>query len=119
MALLFVPATLFLVVREWQYSAVFAHASLGTNLLLLSTGVVTAIPLLLFAGAAQRIPLTTIGLLQYIAPTLQFLLGIFLYHEAFSTSRLLGFSIIWLALLIYTTDNARHYRDSRLLPRSG
>lgn len=119
MALLFIPATLFLVLQEWQHSAVFAHASLGTNLLLLSTGVVTAIPLLLFAGAAQRIPLTTIGLLQYIAPTLQFLLGIFLYHEAFSISRLLGFSIIWLALLIYTTDNARHYRDSRPLPRSG
>lgn len=119
MAVLFIPATLFLISREGQHSAVFAHTSFSTNLLLLGTGVITAIPLLLFAGAAQRLPLTTVGLLQYIAPSLQFALGLFLYHEAFSPTRLLGFSVIWLALLIYTIDNARHYRKTRALRQHG
>ncbi len=116
MAVLFLPATAYLIILEGQRSAVFAHTTPLNNILLISTGVITAIPLLLFAAAAHRIPLSTVGLLQYIAPTLQFLLGVFLYHERFDHTRLLGFSIIWLALIIYTSDNVRHYRLDRPQP---
>ncbi len=66
---------------------------------------VTAIPLLLFATAAKNIPLSTLGLLQYIAPTLQFFVGVLMYGEEFSQGRLVGFSIIWLALLIFSLSS--------------
>jgi chloramphenicol-sensitive protein RarD len=72
---------------------------------LIGTGAVTSIPLLMFASAARQIPLTMIGILQYIAPTLQFLIGVFLYHEPFDQSRLIGFSLVWLALIIFWVEN--------------
>jgi chloramphenicol-sensitive protein RarD len=75
-----------------------------TQAFVLSAGVVTAVPLLLFAYGAQRIKLTTLGLLQYLAPTVQFLIGIVVYHEAFDTARLQAFSLIWIGLLIYSAD---------------
>ncbi|MEF3273866.1 MAG: EamA family transporter RarD [Chloroflexus sp.] len=81
--------------------------------LLISTGVITAAPLLFFGSATRRIPLTTIGILQYLAPTLQLLLGVLVYDEPFSTAQLLGFSAIWVALAVYTTDSlltARRYQ---------
>ncbi|MGQ0835705.1 MAG: EamA family transporter RarD [Gammaproteobacteria bacterium] len=77
----------------------------GHVALLTSTGIVTAVPLLCFAGAANRIPLSTIGLLQYIAPTLQFLIGVLVFHEAMPTIRWLGFSLVWLALVILTAES--------------
>ena len=70
----------------------------------LSAGVVTAIPLILFAYGAQRIRLTTLGLLQYIGPSIQFLLGVFLFHEEFDHTRLHSFILIWAGLVIYTAD---------------
>jgi chloramphenicol-sensitive protein RarD len=78
--------------------------------LLVGTGLVTGIPLLLFGAAAKRITLTNLGLLQYIAPTMQFLLGLFVYDEPFNRSQLLGFVFIWLALIIYTLEGVRHSR---------
>lgn len=69
------------------------------------TGLVTVVPLLTFAYAARKIPYSTLGFIQYIAPTLQFLLGLFLYNEEFNVERFIGFSFIWLALFIYTLDN--------------
>jgi chloramphenicol-sensitive protein RarD len=72
---------------------------------LIGTGAVTSIPLLMFASAARQIPLTMIGVLQYIAPTIQFLIGVFLYHEPFDQSRLIGFSLVWLALIIFWVEN--------------
>ena len=89
------------------------HHDPGLWLLLISTGVVTAAPLLFFGAATQRIPLTTIGILQYLAPTLQLLLGVLVYNEPFSTVQLIGFSAIWTALVIYTGDSilaARRYQ---------
>ena len=65
----------------------------------------TAVPLLCFAAGARRIKLATIGILQYIAPTLQFLIGVFIYHEPFTLDRLVGFSFIWLALVVYSGEN--------------
>lgn len=64
-------------------------------------GLVTTVPLLMFASAAQRIPLSLVGVLQYIAPTLQFLLGVLVYKEPFTPTQLLGFGIVWVALIIF------------------
>jgi chloramphenicol-sensitive protein RarD len=83
---------------------VLAHAGPGTNLLLLLGGPLTAIPLVLFAYGARRIPYSTVGLLQYIGPTLQLLLGVFVFHEPFHGPRVVGFSLIWTALAIYAAD---------------
>jgi chloramphenicol-sensitive protein RarD len=71
---------------------------------LLFAGPLTAIPLLLFAAGARRIPMATLGLLQYISPSIQFMLGVWLYHEPLQASRLLGFALIWTALLIYSVE---------------
>jgi chloramphenicol-sensitive protein RarD len=103
-------ALLYLGWLQMQGTAAFGHVDWATNLWLIGAGVVTAVPLLFFAAAAQRIPLSTIGILQYIAPTIQFLIGIFVYHEAFDRTRLIGFSLIWLALGIYTVDGVHRQR---------
>jgi chloramphenicol-sensitive protein RarD len=79
-------------------------------LLLASAGVVTAVPLLLFGAAANRIPLTTLGVLQYLAPTLQLLVGLAVRHEPFGPARLVGFVLVWVALVVFTTDLVRHHR---------
>jgi chloramphenicol-sensitive protein RarD len=100
--ILFLPALVYLLVVEAQGAGAFLHTGAGVSVLLAISGVVTAIPLLLFATAAQNIPLSTLGLLQYIAPTLQFFVGVLLYGEEFSQAKLVGFGIIWLALLIYS-----------------
>jgi chloramphenicol-sensitive protein RarD len=84
-------------------------------LLLLSSGVVTAVPLLLFGAAATRIPLVTLGVLQYLAPTLQLLVGVAVRHEPFGAARLLGFGLVWLALAVFTTDLVRHHRRVRVV----
>jgi len=83
------------------------HASTSTQLLLLSTGVVTAAPLLLFTSAARRLPLSTVGFLQYLAPTTQFVLALALYHEPFNRHQLIAFGFIWLGLIAFSIDLAR------------
>ena len=83
------------------------------QVLLFSAGLATAIPLLCFGGAATRIPLTTLGLLQYIAPTLQFLLGITVGGEPMTTGRWLGFAVIWVALTLFSFDSWRDWRTAR------
>ena len=85
----------------------FPAADLPTNLWIIALGPVTAVPLLLFAAAARRLSMTTLGLMQYIGPTIQFAVGVWLFHEPFSTARLIGFGFIWLALLVYTADGLR------------
>jgi len=86
-----------------------SNATIGV--LLVGSGVVTAIPLILFAAAAQRVPLSMLGLLQYIAPTLQFLIGVFILKEPFSVSSLIGYAIIWLALLLYSLEGVWQRRS--------
>ncbi len=105
----------YLLFLEGQGTGTFGHTDLRTNLLLALTGAVTAIPLLLFAAATRRIPLTTIGILQYIAPTLQFLIGVLVYGEPFGADRVVGFSIIWTALLIYTAEGMMVRRKRAIL----
>jgi chloramphenicol-sensitive protein RarD len=85
--------------------------------LLACAGVVTAVPLLLFAYAAQRIPLSLIGLTQYLAPTMQFLLGVFYFKEAMSTGRWIGFTLVWVALMIISVQAVSAMRRSRRLHR--
>lgn len=102
--ILFLPALAYLLFAEWTGQGAFLHVDATANLLLVGAGLVTIIPLLLFSSATQRIPLTMIGVLQYITPTLQFLLGIFAYHEAFSLAQALGFGLVWIALLLFSVE---------------
>jgi chloramphenicol-sensitive protein RarD len=88
----------------------FASDGTGHALLLASTGIVTAVPLIAFGGAAIRVSMVTLGLLQYLAPTLQFALGVFWYHEAMPPGRWLGFALVWVALALFTLEAARHHR---------
>lgn len=83
----------------------------GHTALLVLTGVVTAVPLLFFGAAAIRVPLTTLGLLQYLAPVIQFLLGVTLLGEQMSPMRWVGFGLVWVALAIFTVESARHHRN--------
>ena len=78
--------------------------------LLISTGLITAVPLLCFGAAAIRVSMTTLGLLQYLAPILQFAIGVTLLHEHMSPMRWIGFSLVWLALVIFTFEAVRHRR---------
>lgn len=82
----------------------FADASAGLKGLLMFTGPLTAIPLLLFAAGARRIPMTVLGMLQYLGPTLQLLLGVWLYHEPFAGARAQGFVIIWCACAVFSAE---------------
>lgn len=102
--LLFPLALAYLAVLTLQGRNGFASAPLSLQLLLAAAGPITAIPLLLFAAGARRIPLSVLGLLQYIGPTLQLLLGVWLYHEPFGGSRMFGFALIWGALAVYSLE---------------
>lgn len=81
--------------------------------LLIGTGIVTAVPLLLFSVAAKRLKLTTVGLMQYLAPTIQMVLAIYIYDEPFDSSRLVAFALIWLGLIVYSVDGLRGRRKAR------
>ena len=99
--LLFVPALVVLGFAQVNGTGAFLHTGAASDFLLVGAGVVTTIPLLMFASAAKRIPLTMIGVLQYLAPTIQFLIGVFVYQEPFDHTRLIGFSLVWLALILF------------------
>jgi chloramphenicol-sensitive protein RarD len=98
-------SALFLLLPESGSSHAFVNAGINTSLLLIAAGPVTAIPLLLFAYGARRIPLSLVGILQYIGPTIQLLLGIYLYNEAFSSTKLIGYGLIWCALGLYSIES--------------
>jgi chloramphenicol-sensitive protein RarD len=110
--LLFVPALAYLVFLEATGSAMFTHVSTGKDLLLAAGGVITAVPLLCFAAAANRIPLTMLGILQYLAPGLQFLCGVVVYGEAMPPSRWIGFALVWAGLAVFTVASMVNYHRS-------
>lgn len=103
------PNLIYFLLLEHQGRAQFGQ-SLGFSLLLVGAGVVTVVPLLLFNGATTRLPLSITGLLQYITPTIMFLVGTFINHEAMSAGRILGFSFIWLALFFLSIDLVKSNR---------
>jgi chloramphenicol-sensitive protein RarD len=111
-AVIALPALGFLVALEVRGEGQLGHSGAGHGLLLASAGVVTAVPLIFFAAAARRVPLSVLGLLQYLTPVLQFLLGVLLYDEPMPASRLVGFTLIWAALALLTFDSLRHRRRS-------
>src|SRR5690349_8966370 len=103
--IVFPMALIYLAFVGSNGTGAFLHEGAGIDLLLIGAGVVTTIPLLMFASAARQIPLTVVGLLQYIAPTMQFLIGVFLYKEPFDHAQLIGFGIVWVALIIFWVEN--------------
>ena len=115
-SLLLTPAAL-LALGFWaaQGSGRFPAPDALTNLWLVAFGPITAVPLLLFAAGARRLPLTTLGLLQYIGPTIQFAIGVWVFREPFTATRLVGFGCIWLALLLYSADGWRSARRAAVV----
>ena len=103
-AVLFVPALMGLIWIDMQEQGTLLRHGAGIDVLLLLSGPITAVPLLMFASAAKRIPLSMLGVLQYIAPTGQFLVGVYVYGEPFPTYKLIGFAIIWTALALFWVE---------------
>lgn len=112
-AVLALPALAYLGWLTARGDATFGHVSVGHTVLLVAAGAATAIPLLLFAGAANRLPLTGLGMLQYLAPILQLGCGVLIFHEPMPPARLAGFALVWAALIVFTVDALRHSRRTR------
>jgi chloramphenicol-sensitive protein RarD len=112
--LLFPFAAVYLASLAAEGHNAFLAAPASTQWLLVAAGPITAIPLLLFAAGARRIPLSLLGLLQYIGPTLQLIIGVWLYGESFSGGRAAGFAVIWSALAVYSLEGLWQARSNRL-----
>jgi chloramphenicol-sensitive protein RarD len=110
-AVLALPALGYLGWLVWRTESTFTAISPGHTALLVAAGAVTAIPLLFFAGAANRIPLSGLGMLQYITPMLQLGCGVLIFHEPMPPARLAGFALVWVALTMFTVDGIRHARS--------
>lgn len=117
-AFLAIPMLIYLFLLDRAGQGSFGHASWQLNTLLVFAGVVTALPLLLFSLSARTVSLTLLGILQYVAPTIQFIIGIVLYHEPFSQSQLFGFSFIWAALALFTFESTMERRRMQLSLRT-
>jgi chloramphenicol-sensitive protein RarD len=107
LSLIFIPAVIFLVIKGMDGTGAMGNQGWKIDVFLVLAGLVTAMPMFLFRYAAVRIRLIALGVAQYIAPTFQFLIGVFLYHEAFSSVHLVSFGCIWVALAIYTVGQIR------------
>lgn len=103
-----VAAVILVLVSTIGTGITFATDGVGHALLIVSVGVVTAVPLLLFAGAARRVSMVTLGLVQYLSPVLQFLFGVFIMGEPMPTARWIGFGLVWVSLVVITVDMVRH-----------
>lgn len=112
-AFLALPAIGYLVYLQLDGRLTFGHLGVGHSLLLMSSGLVTAIPLLFFAAASTRVPLSTLGLVQYVAPTAQFLLGVAYFGERMPPARWAGFALVWLALMVMSGYGLSAGRRSR------
>lgn len=110
---LLLPALGFLLWLESQGDGQLGHSGVGPGLLLASAGIATAVPLLFFAASARRVPLSLLGMMQYLAPVLQFLTGVLVYDEPMPASRLAGFALVWGALVLLSLDGLRNHRRVR------
>jgi chloramphenicol-sensitive protein RarD len=113
--ILIVPALGFLLYSEFTGTGAFMHTSPLLDVMLVGAGLVTVVPLLMFASAVQRIPLTMIGVLQYVNPTMQFLLGVLIYKEPFDHRRLIGFGVVWVALILFGLEGYLAQRRTKVL----
>jgi chloramphenicol-sensitive protein RarD len=114
---LLIPITVgWLVYLTWHARSHFTIQDPALALLLASTGLVTGVPLIWFAHAAHHLRLTTLGFLQYLSPSCTFLLGVFVYHEPFRRAQIFTFSLIWLALILFTFDAIFQWRTTRPSP---
>ena len=109
-AILFLPALGWLLYLERQGTGAFGRVAAGQEALMVGAGVMTALPLVAFGAAANRVPLSTLGVLQYFAPSLQFLCGVLVFHEAMSPGRWVGFALIWTALAAFGVEAVVHHR---------
>ncbi len=112
--LLFVPMLLYLIFTEANGQGAFLHSEGVSTLLIVGTGLVTVVPLLMFAAAVRSIPLSLVGILQYIAPTLQFLIGVLVFKEPFTPTQLIGFGLVWAALIVFTSESFWTRRQATL-----
>ena len=118
-AVLFVPAVMFLVVAEVVGVGTFLGHGVGHPLMLVGAGLITVVPLVCFGASAIRLPLSTLGLVQYLAPVFQFLVGILIDHEQMNATRWIGFGLVWVALAVLVADAGRRLYDSSRTSRSG
>ena len=110
------PALAYILFLNRKGIGALFRISIKIDFFLMGSAFLTAVPLLLFTLGTRRLNLSTVGFLQYIAPSCMFLLGIFLYNEPLSSAQIFAFVLIWTALFIYSTDAARYYRLSKNLP---
>ncbi len=103
-AILCIPALLTLVFLASQGKSDFIQQNTNGRLLLAGTGIITSVPLLLFGYAAQKIPLSTLGIIQYVGPSMQLCIGIFVYGESFAKEQMIGYALVWCGILIYVTE---------------
>ncbi|PIE56715.1 MAG: protein RarD [Desulfobulbus propionicus] len=108
MLILALPGGLMIAALATRGCSHFLAGDFWQPFLLAGTGLITALPLLLFVAGTQRLALSLVGMLQYVAPTLQLFIGVFIYAEPFPASRLMGFSLIWVALALFTGESLRH-----------
>ena len=111
-----VPAIAYLIYIEANGSGQFTASAFNASMLVLG-GLFTLIPLLLFAAAAKKVTMTVLGMTQYIGPSLQLLIGVFIYNEPFGSERMIAFGLIWLALAVYSADQIRYRRRSRKIKK--
>lgn len=116
--MMFLPGFAYLVFLQANGTSTFIRLGMAHSLLLVGAGLVTLVPLLLFASAAIRIPLSMIGLLQYVTPTAQFLLGVLYFGEHMPPGRWIGFALVWVALTVLTADMLRELRRRKVARRS-
>lgn len=111
-AAMFIPALVYLLFLEGAGTGSFGHGTFSVSLFMILGGIVTSLPLLMFSSAAKIIPLSLIGILQYITPTLQLMLGVLAYGEPFPRDRMIGFAMIWLALIVFTASGLYERRKA-------
>ncbi|RHY21158.1 hypothetical protein DYB37_010867 [Aphanomyces astaci] len=113
LGIFFLPSVVYLVVEEFRHEAVFLHSDWHVAVLIVASAFITVVPSIFYSSAAQLIPLTLLGILQYIAPSLQFLVGVILYDEDFTMFKLVGFVCVWTGLVVFTVESVYMQRHTK------
>ncbi|KAF0691385.1 Aste57867_17381 [Aphanomyces stellatus] len=107
-SILALPLTAYLVAVDFHGTGAFGHTGLSRDVLMIGLGLLTVVPQVLFCASAQMIPLSVLGILQFVGPTISVLLGIFVYHESFGSVKAVSFCLVWLGLVLFTVQSYRH-----------